>query len=128
MARVCTIWDRKLFVGVTLGWQLKAFSLRTCSKFKRLVQDKKLWTEAAFTSKKLDIWDILKRLKYLLVSTKTLRLQGNCKKDNVDSRPMVNRQTFKEIIKRIVERSPLIQNLHFNQIWFDWTKDVSDVH
>lgn len=76
-----------------------------------------------FTSKELDVWEILKRLKHLLVTTKTLKIQGNCKRENLDKRPM--RQTFKAIIKRIVERSPLIQHLHFTKIWFDWTKDVS---
>lgn len=103
------------------------FNFRTCSQFKRLTQDKKLWSEAVFLSKDLDIWEILKRLKYLLVTTKTLKIQGNCDK-NTDSRPMPNRQTFKEIIKRIVSRSPLIQHLHFKSVWFDWTRDVSRVN
>ena len=76
-------------------------------------------------SKELDIWEILKRLKHLLVTTKTLKILGNCKKENIQSRPMPNHQTFKEIIKRIVDRSPLIQNLEFSHVWFDWTKDVS---
>jgi hypothetical protein len=126
MERVCIILGCKL-----KNYYFRFFSsnflsnFRSCSHFKRLSIDKKLWTEAAFNSKELDIWEILKRLKYLLVTTKTLKIHGNCKKENVQSRPMPNRQTFKEIIKRIVERSPLIQNLHFTSVWFDWTKDVS---
>ena len=91
---------------------------------KRLIHDKKLWSEATFTAVELDIWDILKRLKYMQVSTKTLKIRGNCKKENIDSRVLPTRQTFKEVIKRIVDRSPLIQNLYFTQMWFDWTKDV----
>lgn len=58
------------------------------------------------------------------MTTKTLKLLGNCKADNVEKRPMPNRQTFKEIIKRVAERSPLIEHLMFSKICFDWTKDV----
>ncbi|KAL7025943.1 hypothetical protein ACKWTF_013717 [Chironomus riparius] len=41
----------------------------------------------------------------------------------MEKRPLKNRQTFKEIIKRIMLRSPFIESLHFHQIWFDWTRD-----
>lgn len=125
MVKVYIIWDCKSLLLMFRFRVSNVFIFRTCSQLKRLSQDKKLWIEAAFITKELDFWEILKRLKHLLVTTKTLRLQGNCKKENVDSRPMPNRQTFKEIIKRIVERSPMIQHCHFSQIWFDWTKDVS---
>lgn len=74
--------------------------------------------------KDLDIWEILRRLKYLTVGTKKLKISGNSKKECLN-RPLKNRQTFKEIVKRIMIRSPLIQYLHFNQIYFDWTKDWS---
>ncbi|KAL7025945.1 hypothetical protein ACKWTF_013717 [Chironomus riparius] len=95
----------------------------TCSHLKNLILDKKLWTEAVFASKDLDIWEILKRLKYLTVGTKKLKIQGDSKKDLMEKRPLKNRQTFKEIIKRIMLRSPFIESLHFHQIWFDWTRD-----
>lgn len=61
------------------------------------------------------------------MTTKTLKLLGNCKAENVEKRPMPNRQTFKEIIKRVSERSPLIEHLSFSRICFDWTKDVSSL-
>lgn len=41
----------------------------------------------------------------------------------MEKRSLKNRQTFKEIIKRIMLRSPFIECLHFHQIWFDWTRD-----
>lgn len=106
------------------GESLHNISL-TCSHWKNLILDKKLWTEAVFTSRNLDIWEILKRLKYLTVSTKKLKIQGDSKKEFMEKRPLKNRQTFKEIIKRIMLRSPFIEKLYFNQIWFDWTKDWS---
>lgn len=90
-----------------------------------MVLDKKLWTEAVFTSKSLDIWEILKRLRYLRVCTKSLKICGDSKKEFMESRPLKNRQTFKEIIKRIILRAPFIEDLHFHQIWFDWTRDFS---
>lgn len=90
-----------------------------------MAQDKSLWNEALFESKDLDIWEILKRLKYLTVSTKLLKIQGNAKREDVDKRPLKNRQTFKEIIKRIMLRSPFIKHLHFDRIWFDWTRDFT---
>lgn len=114
------IWSSNRIL--TDGW-LISFSLSP--QFKRLVRDKKLWTQAIFSSSELDIWEIFKRLKYIVVSTKLLKIQGNCKKESVERRPLVNRQTFKEIMKRIVERSPLLESLHFDKIWFDWTKEVS---
>ncbi|KAG5670023.1 hypothetical protein PVAND_000310 [Polypedilum vanderplanki] len=106
------------------GESLHNLSL-TCSHLKTLVQDKQLWTEAVFTEKDLDIWEILRRLKYLTVGTKYLKIYGDAKKANTETRPLKNRQTFKEIVKRIALRSPLIERLHFHQIWFDWTKDWS---
>ena len=101
------------------------FILRTCTQLKMLTQEKKLWNQAIFTSRELDIWEIMKRLRYLLVTTKTLKIQGDCKKEKIEGRPLPNRQTFKTIINKIVERSPLIGNLCFSQIYFDWTKDLS---
>lgn len=100
---------------------------RCCSDLKNLVQDKAFWLTADFSANSLGIWDILKRLKYITVGTKSLKLKGDCCKENLQKRPMPNRQTFKEIIKRIVERSPILRHLYFDRIWFDWTKDVSDV-
>lgn len=78
-----------------------------------------------FESKDLDIWEILKRLKYLTVATKKLKIQGNSKKEDMEKRPLKNRQTFKEIIKRVMLRSPFIEHLHFDRIWFDWTRDFT---
>ncbi|CRK94952.1 CLUMA_CG008440, isoform A [Clunio marinus] len=98
---------------------------QTCLQLKLLSQDKKLWTHMNFTSREFDFWEILKRLKLLLVTTKSLNIQGDCKEENMHSRPMPNRQTFKEIIKRIVNRSPLIQHLLFKKVWFDWTRNFS---
>lgn len=98
---------------------------RCCSRLKNLVLDKRLWTEAIFTSTDLDIWEILKRLKYLTVNTKKLIIKGNCKREDMDKRLLKNRQTFKEIIKRIMLRSPFIEHLHFDRIWFDWTRDFT---
>lgn len=100
-------------------------SSSTCSKLKNLIEDKTLWMQAVFTSKQLDIWDIFKRLRYLKMTTKTLRIKGNCTRENIDERPMPNRETFKEIIKRIIKRSPLIQHLHFEKLCFDWMRHVT---
>lgn len=106
---------------------VKLNNFRLSPQFKRLIRDKKLWTQAIFSSKELDIWEIFKRLKYIVVTTKILKIQGNCKKEGIERRPLLNRQTFKEIMKRIVERSPLLEALHFEKVWFDWTKDVKVV-
>lgn len=87
--------------------------------------DKTLWSEAVFHTKDLDIWEILKRLKYLTVGTRALKIKGNAKREEVDKRPLKNRQTFKEILKRVMMRSPFIEQLHFDHIWFDWTRDFT---
>jgi hypothetical protein len=89
------------------------------------VRDKKLWTEAVFMEKDLDIWEILKRLRFPTVNTKILKLKGNAKRENMETRPLKNRQTFKEIIKRIALKSPFLEHLHFDQIWFDWNRDFT---
>lgn len=54
-----------------------------------------------------------------------LKIQGNSKREDMEKRALKNRQTFKEIIKRIVLRSPFIENLYFDKVWFDWTRDFS---
>lgn len=87
--------------------------------------DKRLWTEAIFTTQDLDIWEILKRLKFLTVNTKVLKIKGNCKREDMENRLLKNRQTFKEIIKRIMLRSPFLEHLYFDRIWFDWTRDFT---
>lgn len=89
------------------------------------MRDKKLWTEAVFMEKDLDIWEILKRLRFPTVNTKILKLKGNAKRESMETRPLKNRQTFKEIIKRIALKSPFLEHLYFNQIWFDWNRDFT---
>lgn len=78
-----------------------------------------------FAANDLDIWEILKRLKYLSVNTKILKIKGNCKREDTENRLLKNRQTFKEIIKRIMLRSPFLEHLYFDRIWFDWTRDFT---
>lgn len=78
-----------------------------------------------FESKDLDFWEILKRLKYLTVSTKLLKIKGNAKREDMDKRPLKNRQTFKEIVIRIAQRAPFLEHLHFDKIWFDWTHNFT---
>jgi hypothetical protein len=73
----------------------------------------------------LDIWEILKRLRFLTVNTKVLKLKGNAKREVMETRQLKNRQTFKEIIKRIALKSPFLEHLRFDQIWFDWNRDFS---
>ena len=87
--------------------------------------EKKLWSQAIFDRKGLDIWEILKRLKYISTVTKSLKILGTAKREEMESRQLKNRQTFKEIMKRIMLRSPFVQNLHFDRVWFDWTRDFS---
>lgn len=59
------------------------------------------------------------------MNTKILKIKGNCKRDDTEIRLLKNRQTFKEIIKRIMLRSPFLEHLYFDKIWFDWTRDFT---
>jgi hypothetical protein len=54
-----------------------------------------------------------------------LTLKGNCKKHNYNiPRSLQRKQIFKAIIKKIAERSPLIEELFLSQVSFDWSKEV----
>lgn len=90
-----------------------------------MTEEKKLWICLSFTSKQLNIFEIISRLRFVTANTKRLEIRGDCTKESIETRPMPNKQTFKEIIKRIVDRSPLLENLSFSNICFDWSREVS---
>lgn len=97
----------------------------SCDRFRSLTEEKRLWTSTSFTSKELNVFEIISRLRYLTPKTKRLEIRGNCTKDTIETRPIPNKQTFKEIIKRIVNRSPLLEHLSFSNVCFDWSREFA---
>ncbi len=50
---------------------------------------------------------------------------GDCKDQKPADHPFPGRQTFREIIQIIAQKSPLLQEMYFQFVWFDWVKNVS---
>ena len=66
--------------------------------------------------------EVMARLNKVIESTKTFRVKGDSAKGvpAANSRPFKDKQTLGSIITALKQRSPLLENLHLEQIWFDF--------
>lgn len=62
------------------------------------------------------------RLNRVEEATKTFKVKGNSAKGSVaiNSRPFKGRHTFNELVTGLKQRSPLMENLHLEQLWYDF--------
>lgn len=65
----------------------------------------------------------MNRINRVEEATKTFKVKGNSSKrsDVIESRPFQGRNTFLELVTGLKQRSPLLENLHLEQLWYDFT-------
>lgn len=70
----------------------------------------------------MNVYQVLLRLDRINGSTKTFKIKGNSGKDaeSIEKRPLKDRQNMGDLICGISERSPFLENLHLEQLWFDF--------
>lgn len=85
-----------------------------------------MWINIDFTARNLIIPEILNRLKWLNVCTKTFKIKGDCHGksyskilERKDAQQLYI-QSFAKIIKSITEKCPLIEEVRFESCFFDW--------
>lgn len=66
--------------------------------------------------------EVMARLNRVEEATKTFKVKGNSAKGSVaiSTRPFKDRQTFGDLVSGLKQRSPLMENLHLEQIWYDF--------
>ncbi|XP_035920067.1 uncharacterized protein LOC118517723 [Anopheles stephensi] len=91
---------------------------KVCTRLKRLVADKTLWTEADFTSAKLTTAEVQLRIQYLQpVTTKTLKLRGMT---SVYPAELWNVPTLTPgILKAIETRCSLLECMELTEAYLD---------
>lgn len=87
------------------------------------MKDKQLWKKADFSTRKLNVLELITRLRYIKPDTKYLKLKGNCTERTIEMRPIPNTQSLKELMQRIHDRSPILEQLTFEAICYDWTRE-----